>query len=68
MNQLPNGDLWTAPTLELTKDEAGNVIDLAIIPRKDTVNVQNMPAVGKMSPDVAAMLMADLARKNEPAK
>lgn len=55
MVQLPlSGDLWMPPTF----DEQGN-----ITPREDTVNVKDLPPVNsKMSPDVAALLMAENAR------
>lgn len=58
--QLPSGDLWIPPT----RDENNN-----IIPRKDNVDLGPMPVARQMTPDVAAMLMADLERqRNELAK
>jgi hypothetical protein len=59
MIQLPlSGDLWLAPEF----DADGN-----IVPRADTLDMKNMPLPGKMSPDVAAILMHDLAQKSAPA-
>ena len=52
--QLPMGDLWRAPV----RDEQGN-----IVARKDNVDASNLPQRGKMSPDVAAILMAELEAK-----
>ena len=51
--QLPMGDLWRAPV----RDENGQ-----IVPRKDNVDVSHLPAAGKMTPDVAAILMAERER------
>lgn len=65
MIQLPNsGDLWTAPTC--TVNEETGLLEMS--KREDTVNLDNLPQVAKMSPDVAAMLMADLQRKAEANK
>lgn len=55
--QLPMGDLWRAPV----RDEQGN-----IVARQDNVDIKNLPAVSKMTPDVAAILMADLQAKAAP--
>lgn len=58
--QLPvSGDLWMAP--EVDKD--GNVI-----PRADTVSVADMPVRAKMTPDVAAILMAEFEAAKTAAK
>lgn len=55
--QLPMGDLWRAPI----RDEQGQ-----IVPRKDNVDVRHLPQAGKMTPDVAAILMAELQAKAAP--
>lgn len=57
--QLPMGDLWRAPE----RDENGD-----IVPRKDNVDASNLPRPGKMTPDVAAILMADLQKQADQAK
>jgi hypothetical protein len=62
MMMLPNGDLWTAPTITEVKDDAGNTIDITMETRKDNVNMENLPQRAKMTPDVAAILMNDLER------
>lgn len=65
MQQLPNGDLWNPPQIETVKDEAGNVIGLECKSRQDTVSAEDLPQVGKMTKDVAAILMADLQRNKK---
>lgn len=57
--QLPiSGDLWRAPQ----RNENGEAI-----PRPDTVDVSNLPlARGNNSPDVAAILMAELQTASAP--
>lgn len=57
--QLPMGDLWRPPV----RDAEGN-----IIPRKDNVDASHLPRAGKMTPDVAAILMAELQAKAAPAE
>jgi hypothetical protein len=60
LTQLPNGDLWRAPV----RDEQGNIVE-----RPDSVDLSALPPMkANMSPDVAAMLMADLQRKADAAK
>ena len=56
MIQLPMGDLWIPPKY----DEDGN-----IVPRPATVSTANLPTPTKMTPDVAAILMAELANKGK---
>ena len=46
-----SGDLWIPPTM----DESGN-----IVPRTDTVSAADLPQRAKMTPDQAAILMAEL--------
>lgn len=47
---LPNGiDLWRAPQ----HDANGN-----IIARPDNISLENLPLAPKMSPDVAALMLA----------
>ena len=56
MIQLPlSGDLWVAPT----RDEHGK-----IVPRPDNFKIGPMPqARATMTPDQAAMLMAQIEQK-----
>lgn len=56
MIQLPMGDLWMPPQ----RDEAGE-----IIPRAPTVSTANLPSPSKMTPDVAAILMAELGKQGK---
>jgi hypothetical protein len=68
MEMLPNGDLWTAPTIIEQKNEAGEVIGIDMQVRKDTLDISSLPQRAKMTPDVAAMLMADLERNKVTSK
>jgi hypothetical protein len=68
MQMLPNGDLWTAPVIIEQKNEAGETIGFDMEVRKDTLDISSLPQRAKMTPDVAAMLMADLERNKGAAK
>lgn len=59
MIHLPNGDLWRPPVMGAD----GNYVE-----RKDTLVLGAMPNKATMTPDVAAILMADLQRQADAAK